>query len=235
MPDIDWNSCPTATHYLPELNGELEDSFWCAVFWRLQYGVGVEAWQVNKELGKLIHYPHPTWMVENVERLIKRPTTDEERRIAACLKACEGISTEVLELNATAGGVATLERQRNEALAALNTLILFCKPSKTNAVALSHAIRVAGQYKMKAAEPIEGGCSMKPIPISAAERIAKDYGYDQVIIIARKVGDAPDPHGEHCTTYGVTKAHCEVAARAGDFLKYKVMGWAKDDAAGGAQ
>jgi hypothetical protein len=72
---------------------------------------------------------------------------------------------------------------------------------------------------------------MKPIPISAAERIAKDYGYDQVIIIARKVGDAPDPHGEHCTTYGVTKAHCEVAARAGDFLKYKVMGWVKDEAA----
>lgn len=67
---------------------------------------------------------------------------------------------------------------------------------------------------------------MKPIPISAAERIAKDYGYDQVIIIARKVGDAPDPHGEHCTTYGINKAHCEVAARAGDFLKYKVMGWA---------
>lgn len=75
---------------------------------------------------------------------------------------------------------------------------------------------------------------MRPIPISAAERIAKDYGYDQVIIIARKVGDAPDPHGEHCTTYGINKAHCEVAARAGEFLKYKVMGWAKDDAAGGA-
>lgn len=71
---------------------------------------------------------------------------------------------------------------------------------------------------------------MKPIPISAAERIAKDYGYDQVIIIARKVGDAPDPHGEHCTTYGINKAHCEVAARAGDFLKYKVMGWATDGA-----
>lgn len=71
---------------------------------------------------------------------------------------------------------------------------------------------------------------MRPIPISAAERIAKDYGYDQVIIIARKVGDAPDPHGEHCTTYGINKAHCEVAARAGDYLKYKVMGWADDGA-----
>lgn len=69
---------------------------------------------------------------------------------------------------------------------------------------------------------------MKPIPISAAERVAKEYGYDQVIIVARKVGDDPDPHGEHVTTYGVTKEHCAVAARAGDFLKHKVMGWAKD-------
>ncbi len=68
---------------------------------------------------------------------------------------------------------------------------------------------------------------MKPIPISAAERIAKEFGYDQVIIVARKVGDAPDPHGEHVTTYGVNPEHCAVAARAGDFLKYKVMGWVK--------
>lgn len=66
---------------------------------------------------------------------------------------------------------------------------------------------------------------MKRIPISAAERIAKDYGYDQVIIIARKVGEDPNPHGEHCTTYGVNKVHCEVAARIGDHLKHDVMGW----------
>uniref|UniRef100_A0AAU6W1I7 Uncharacterized protein n=1 Tax=Pseudomonas phage Touem01 TaxID=3138548 RepID=A0AAU6W1I7_9VIRU len=76
---------------------------------------------------------------------------------------------------------------------------------------------------------------MKPIPISAAERIAKEFGYDQVIIIARKVGDAPAPNGEDCTTYGIDKAHCAVAARAGDFLKYKVMGWVKDEQSGGAQ
>lgn len=72
--------------------------------------------------------------------------------------------------------------------------------------------------------------NMKPIPISAAERIAKKYGYDQVIIIARRVGDDPEPHGEHVTTYGVTKAHCDVAARIGDFLKFKVMGWVREDA-----
>jgi hypothetical protein len=68
---------------------------------------------------------------------------------------------------------------------------------------------------------------VKRIPISAAKTIADKYGYDQVIVIARKVGDDPDPHGEHCTTYGVTKEHCKAAARIGDFLKYKIMGWEK--------
>jgi hypothetical protein len=73
---------------------------------------------------------------------------------------------------------------------------------------------------------------MKRIPISAAQRIAKEYGYDQVIVIARRVGDDPDPHGEHVTTYGADRAHCDAAARIGDFLKHKVMGWPRDDAEG---
>lgn len=66
---------------------------------------------------------------------------------------------------------------------------------------------------------------MKPIPIEAAKRIAKDYGYDQVIVIARKTGDIG---GEHVTTYGVDPVHCKVAADTGNFLKYKVMGWPRD-------
>lgn len=70
---------------------------------------------------------------------------------------------------------------------------------------------------------------MRPIPISAARRIADDYGYDQVIIIARRVGEAPDPCGEHVTTYGRNPAHCEVAARCGEFLKFKVMGWVREN------
>ena len=63
---------------------------------------------------------------------------------------------------------------------------------------------------------------MKPIPVSAAERIAKEYDYDQVIVIARKVGEGG---GEHVTTYGRNRAHCSVAASIGDFLKRKVMRW----------
>ena len=62
---------------------------------------------------------------------------------------------------------------------------------------------------------------MKPIPIAAGKLIALDYDYDQVVIIARKVGE-----GEHVTTYGKDKANCDVAAQIGNFLKFKVMGWA---------
>jgi hypothetical protein len=63
---------------------------------------------------------------------------------------------------------------------------------------------------------------MKPIPISAAQHIAEEYDYDQVVVIARKVGDNG---GEHVTTYGVDKPNCDVAARIGDYLKYEIMNW----------
>lgn len=65
---------------------------------------------------------------------------------------------------------------------------------------------------------------MKRIPIAAAKRIAKDYGYDQVVVIARKVGE-----GEHVTTYGVDKANCEAAAKVGDHLKHNIMRWPRKE------
>lgn len=58
------------------------------------------------------------------------------------------------------------------------------------------------------------------IPISAGKKIADEYGYDQVIIVARKVGGP-----EHVTTYGVDEANCQVSARIGDFFKYNLMKW----------
>ena len=66
---------------------------------------------------------------------------------------------------------------------------------------------------------------LKPIPISAAKKIAKDYGYDQVIIYARRCHTTPEPHGEHLTTYGRNKAHCGVAARIGSHLKREIFKW----------
>jgi hypothetical protein len=78
---------------------------------------------------------------------------------------------------------------------------------------------------------------MKRIPISAAEHIAKTYGYDQVMIYARKVdrpagvGETAKDEikgGEHMTTYGVNKLHCDAMARIGSYLQKKIMGWSED-------
>ncbi len=65
---------------------------------------------------------------------------------------------------------------------------------------------------------------MKPIPISAAKRIAGKYDYDQVVVIARKVGE-----GEHVTTYGKSPAHSSIAARIGNFVKFKIMKWERGE------
>lgn len=63
---------------------------------------------------------------------------------------------------------------------------------------------------------------MSKLPIKEARDIAEKHGWDQVIIVARKVGD----HGfEHVVTYGEGEAHCEAAARAGMAIKHHLMGW----------
>lgn len=59
---------------------------------------------------------------------------------------------------------------------------------------------------------------LKRIPIKRAEEIAKTYGYDQVIVIARKVGQGQVMRGEWITTYGVNKEHCASAAQQGAAL-----------------
>jgi hypothetical protein len=57
---------------------------------------------------------------------------------------------------------------------------------------------------------------MDAVPVSAAKWVAHAFGYDQVVIIARKVGD---DGAKSVTTYGVDSGHCEKAARTGSFLK----------------
>lgn len=71
--------------------------------------------------------------------------------------------------------------------------------------------------------------AMVPIPISAGKQIAETYGYDQVVIMARRCYTTPEPHGEHVTTYGRTIEHCRVAAMMGDKLK-QVAQWSGVDA-----
>lgn len=76
--------------------------------------------------------------------------------------------------------------------------------------------------------------SMRRIPISAARLIAETYGYDQVMIYARRidrpagVGESASEMrrgGEHMTTYGVNREHCAAMARIAEFLKTKILGW----------
>jgi hypothetical protein len=85
-------------------------------------------------------------------------------------------------------------------------------------------IRIPSQADLQHALVYLRGMPTPKIPITAAEALAKEYGFDQVIIIARKTGDGPDA-GEAVTTYGINQLHCEVAGNIGDFLKNKVMGW----------
>lgn len=58
------------------------------------------------------------------------------------------------------------------------------------------------------------------MPIIEAERIAHKFGYDQVIIYARRIGI---PGREWVTTYGATKEHCAATARIGAAIGGKVV------------
>ena len=62
------------------------------------------------------------------------------------------------------------------------------------------------------------------IPISAGKRIADLYGYDQVVIVARRVEDEDQAGQEWMTTYGRNRAHCEIAARIGR----RIQRWMKE-------
>lgn len=102
------------------------------------------------------------------------------------------------------------------------------KPKRTALRTRSKAERAAiDQRAAEAKRPPRAKKSMQRIPISAGKLIAQSYGYDQVVIVARKTG----PGGsEHVTTYGISKVHCEVAAQIGEFFKHKLMGWAQREA-----
>ena len=62
---------------------------------------------------------------------------------------------------------------------------------------------------------------MRRIPIAAAKRLAEEYGYEQVIIIARDDGIP----GGWMTTYGKTKKHCEKASIVGNLMVERILGW----------
>lgn len=61
----------------------------------------------------------------------------------------------------------------------------------------------------------------KRIPIAAARRIAEQYGYEQVIILAR------EPEQGWVTTYGVTRELCRGAAAMAERLR-ATLGWTRE-------
>lgn len=94
--------------------------------------------------------------------------------------------------------------------------------------------RLMGRGEGGEKKPTPEAGPAQDIPISDARRIAEERGYDQVVVVGRKVGD---DGREHVTTYGVDKANCDVAARIGNFFKYELMKWPAppEPEAGGAQ
>ena len=62
-----------------------------------------------------------------------------------------------------------------------------------------------------------GQVKVKRIPIARAKEIAKAYGYDEVIIIARK-HEPPESERistDWVTTYGINREHCKIAGLLG--------------------
>ena len=59
----------------------------------------------------------------------------------------------------------------------------------------------------------------------AARLVARLFGYDQVLIVGRRVGNDPDPHGEHVTSFGTTNANKFAAAALSYSAQEKLLGW----------
>ena len=56
----------------------------------------------------------------------------------------------------------------------------------------------------------------KKIPFVRAKELAKEYGYDQVVVLARKVEEPEHPGGWSACSYGKNRSHCQVAGRIVD-------------------
>lgn len=63
---------------------------------------------------------------------------------------------------------------------------------------------------------------VKAIPPAAARRIARAYGYDQVIVLGRRL-DASGEEGEHVTAWGPDEAASREAARLGELARRTVL------------
>lgn len=118
-------------------------------------------------MADVMHTPEP-WLVDKDDNGIHIVESDGNRaiakvfhgrkdadavasRIVACVNACAGISTENLQDNKPVKWLAEryneVNKDRTALLSALETLILFTKPTKSNAAALANAHRVIQELK----------------------------------------------------------------------------------------
>lgn len=63
---------------------------------------------------------------------------------------------------------------------------------------------------------------VKAIPPAAARRIAQAYGYDQVIMLGRRL-DASGEEGEHVTAWGSNEAATRDARRLGELARRTIL------------
>jgi hypothetical protein len=63
---------------------------------------------------------------------------------------------------------------------------------------------------------------VKAIPPAAARRIAQAYGYDQVIVLGRRL-DSSGEQGEHVTAWGPNEAATRDAARLGELARRTIL------------
>lgn len=64
----------------------------------------------------------------------------------------------------------------------------------------------------------------KRIPIAAARRFGDEFGYDQVIVIARDHVSGR----QHVTTWGATRQLCASAGEVATAIKEDVLGWPQE-------
>lgn len=109
---------------------------------------GVEVYNGTEYVCQMSHHPAQ-----------RAQAAEYARRIVACVNACEGVPTDVLENTVQRGGALmyqqerrkAAEAQRDELLAALESLVLFTNPKPSNAVALNNAHQVIARAKGGAA------------------------------------------------------------------------------------
>lgn len=63
---------------------------------------------------------------------------------------------------------------------------------------------------------------VKAIPPAAARRIAQAYGYDQVIVLGRRLNE-PGEAGEHVTAWGPNESATRDAARLGELARRTIL------------